>query len=68
VTSMWLVLTALLCTPSSSKSPSLKAQKTRKMGPFFNGQFFAGGFFESVAQYAEQLLIKLRSFTERRRF
>ena len=37
-------------------------------GPFFNGQFFAGGFFSAIIQGAEQLLIKLRSFTERRRF
>jgi hypothetical protein len=27
---MWLVLTVLLCTPSSSKSLSLKALRTRK--------------------------------------
>jgi hypothetical protein len=37
-------------------------------GPFFGGAFFNGGFFESVEAYLEQLLIKLRSFTERRRF
>jgi len=37
-------------------------------GPFFGGGFFDGGFFESIAAYVDQLLIKLRSFTERRRF
>jgi hypothetical protein len=37
-------------------------------GPFFGGDFFAGGFFAGVVQATEQLLIKLRSFTERRRF
>jgi hypothetical protein len=36
---------------------------------FFGGPFFDGGFFESsVVVGAEQLLIKLRSFTERGRF
>jgi hypothetical protein len=36
---------------------------------FFGGPFFSGGFFESaVVVGAEQLLIKLRSFTERGRF
>jgi hypothetical protein len=35
---------------------------------FFTGPFFAGGFFDSVVVGADQLLIKLRSFTERRRF
>jgi len=37
-------------------------------GPFFGGGFFSGGFFKSIVAYADQLLIKLRSFTERRRF
>jgi hypothetical protein len=37
-------------------------------GPFFGGAFFGGGFFKSIVVYADQLLIKLRSFTERRRF
>jgi len=37
-------------------------------GPFFEGAFFSGGFFESIQAYLDQLLIKLRSFTERRRF
>jgi hypothetical protein len=35
---------------------------------FFGGGFFSGGFFESIVTGAEQLLVKLRSFTERRRF
>jgi hypothetical protein len=35
---------------------------------FFGGLFFSGGFFGAVIVGAEQLLIKLRSFTERRRF
>jgi len=38
------------------------------MNSFFGGAFFAGDFFQSVVIGAEQLLIKLRSFTERRRF
>jgi hypothetical protein len=38
------------------------------MSSFFGGAFFAGNFFQSVAVGAEQLLIKLRSFTERWRF
>jgi hypothetical protein len=38
------------------------------MGPFFGGGFFSGGFFAALVQGGEQLLIKLRSFTERRRF
>jgi hypothetical protein len=37
-------------------------------GTYFTGPFFSGGFFDSVVVGAEQLLIKLRSFTERRRF
>jgi hypothetical protein len=37
-------------------------------GPFFGGAFFSGGFFEAVQAYLDELLIKLRSFTERRRF
>jgi hypothetical protein len=37
-------------------------------GPFFKGSFFNGGFFEAIEAYLEQLLIKLRTFTERRRF
>jgi len=35
---------------------------------FFGGLFFGSSFFSSVAVGAEQLLIKLRSFTERWRF
>lgn len=38
------------------------------MGPFFNGNFFSGGFFASIIVEMKQLLIKLRSFTERGRF
>jgi len=38
------------------------------MNSFFGGSFFSGDFFLSVVTGAEQLLIKLRSFTERRRF
>jgi hypothetical protein len=38
------------------------------MGPFFNGYFFAGGFFEGIIVATEQLLIKIRTFTERGRF
>ena len=37
-------------------------------GPFFGGGFFGGGFFESIIAYSNKLLIKLRSFTEKRRF
>jgi len=37
-------------------------------GPFFGGSFFSGGFFEAIQAYLDELLIKLRSFTERRRF
>jgi hypothetical protein len=37
-------------------------------GPFFDGAFFSGGFFEAIQAYLDELLIKLRSFTERRRF
>jgi hypothetical protein len=37
-------------------------------GPFFGGAFFSGGFFEAIQAYLDELLIKLRSFTERRRF
>jgi hypothetical protein len=37
-------------------------------GPFFGGAFFNGGFFEAIQAYLDELLIKLRSFTERRRF
>jgi hypothetical protein len=35
---------------------------------YFTGPFFSGGFFNSVVVGADQLLIKLRSFTERGRF
>lgn len=38
------------------------------MGPFFNGNFFSGNFFASIIVATQQLLIKLRSFTERGRF
>jgi len=38
------------------------------MGNFFGGLFFTGGFFGSIINNIEQTLIKLRSFTERRRF
>jgi len=38
------------------------------MGNFFNGNFFSGGFFGSIIVVAKQLLIKLRSFTEKGRF
>lgn len=37
------------------------------MGNFFGGTFFAGGFFGAVVQAVQQLLIKLRTFTDRRR-
>lgn len=38
------------------------------MGPFFNGNFFSGSFFTGIIVATQQLLIKLRSFTERGRF
>lgn len=38
------------------------------MGPFFNGNFFSGGFFTGIIVATQQLLIKLRSFTEKGRF
>ena len=38
------------------------------MGPFFSGSFFTGGFFEGIIIATEQLLIKLRTFTEKGRF
>jgi hypothetical protein len=38
------------------------------MDNFFGGKFFAGGFFGSIIQAAEQLYVKLRSFTERGRY
>lgn len=38
------------------------------MGSFFNGNFFAGRFFEGIIVVTKQLLIKLRTFTERGRF
>jgi hypothetical protein len=38
------------------------------MDNFFGGKFFAGGFFGSIIQAAEQLYVKLRSLTERGRF
>jgi len=38
------------------------------MGPFFNGYFFAGGFFQSIIVATEQLLVKIRSLAERGRF
>jgi hypothetical protein len=38
------------------------------MGNFFGGYFFAGGFFGSIIQGTQQLLIKIRTFTERGRF
>ena len=38
------------------------------MDNFFGGKFFAGNFFGSIIEAAEQLYVKLRSFTERGRF
>lgn len=38
------------------------------MGNFFNGKFFAGGFFGSIIEGAQQLWIKIRTFTDRGRF
>ena len=38
------------------------------MNNFFGGYFFAGEFFGSIIQAAEQLYVKLRSFTERGRY
>lgn len=38
------------------------------MGPFFNGNFFAGGFFQSIIDATAQLWIKIRTFTGRGRF
>jgi hypothetical protein len=37
------------------------------MGNFFGGAFFAGGFFGSIITAGQQLLIEIRSFTQRRR-
>ena len=37
------------------------------MGNFFSGYFFSGGFFGSIIEASIQVLIKIRSFTERRR-
>jgi len=38
------------------------------MGNFYGGNFFSGSFFSAIIETVEQTLIKLRSFTERRRF
>jgi hypothetical protein len=38
------------------------------MGDFYGGTFFSGGFFSGIINAIEQTLVKLRSFTERRRF
>jgi len=38
------------------------------MNNFYGGSFFSGGFFSAIIDAVEQTLIKLRSFTERRRF
>lgn len=38
------------------------------MGSFFNGNFFSGGFFAGIIVEVKQLIIKLRSFTEKGRF
>ena len=38
------------------------------MNDFYNGAFFSGGFFSGIINAIEQTLVKLRSFTERRRF
>jgi len=38
------------------------------MNSFYNGAFFSGGFFSDIINAIEQTLVKLRSFTERRRF
>ena len=35
--------------------------------PFFGGAFFAGGFFQNLIIAGQQLLIEIRSFTQRRR-
>ena len=35
---------------------------------FFGGKFFAGGFFGSIIEEAKQLLVKIRTFTDRGRF
>lgn len=37
------------------------------MGNFFSGTFFSGGFFGALITAAQQLLVKLRTFTDRRR-
>ena len=38
------------------------------MNDFYGGAFFSGGFFSGIINAIEQTLVKLRSFTERRRF
>jgi hypothetical protein len=38
------------------------------MGDFYGGTFFSSGFFSAIINTIEQTLVKLRSFTERRRF
>jgi hypothetical protein len=38
------------------------------MDNFYGGAFFSGGFFSAIINTIEQTLVKLRSFTERRRF
>lgn len=37
------------------------------MGNFFNGKFFASGFFGSIIVVIEQLVVKIRTFTDRGR-
>jgi hypothetical protein len=37
------------------------------MNNFFGGAFFAGDFFAAVIVAAQQLLVRLRTFTDRRR-
>lgn len=38
------------------------------MGLFFGGNFFSGGFFAGTVVAVQDLFVKIRSFTERRRF
>jgi hypothetical protein len=38
------------------------------VGNFYGGAFFSGNFFSGIINAIEQTLVKLRSFTERRRF
>jgi hypothetical protein len=68
-TALGLGAAGLMATPQRLLAEAASSfLKPIDMNNFYGAAFFSGDFFSGIIQTIEQTLVKLRSFTERRRF